>query len=62
MMGEIDAMIAETHRWRLYHREQYRIGVRGASIEAAACAIRERALLDAKSAILKARASGGDKP
>lgn len=51
-MAELDRMIAETHEWRVFHREQYRRGVRGASIEAAACAIREKALKDAKQAVL----------
>lgn len=49
-MGDIVAMIEETDRWRLYHRS------RGGDcrIEAAACAIREHALLDAL------REMGGD--
>lgn len=51
-MAEIDRLIAEVHEWRLFHREQYRRGVRGAEIEAAACAIREVALRDAKRAVL----------
>ncbi len=55
-MAEIERMIAETHEWRLFHRAQYQRGVRGACIEASACAIRERALLDAKSAIERERA------
>lgn len=62
-MAEIERMIAEAHEWRLFHREQYRRGVRGAQIEAAACAIREKALLDAKQAILAAATNkmpGGD--
>lgn len=54
-MAELNRMIAETHEWREFHAEQYRRGVRGASIEAAACAIRERALRDAKRAILAER-------
>lgn len=54
-MAEIDALIAETHRWRVFHREQYRRGVKGAQIEAAACAIREKALLDARAAVLRER-------
>ena len=49
-MSEIERMIAETHEWRLFHRAQYQRGVRGAAIEASACAIRERALRDALAA------------
>jgi len=45
-------MISEVHEWRIFHRQQYRNGVRGAQIEAAACAIREIALKDARNAIL----------
>lgn len=56
-MVELDRMISETHEWRVFHREQYRNGVRGASIEAAACAIREIALRDAKTAILAERSN-----
>lgn len=51
-MAEIERMIAEVHEMRLFHREQYRRGVKGACIEAAACAIREIALRDAKRAIM----------
>jgi hypothetical protein len=51
-MEELERLIAEVHEWRFFHREQYRRGVRGAEIEAAACAIREVALKDAKRAIL----------
>lgn len=54
-MDELDRMIAETHEWRVFHREQFRRGVAGATIEAAACAIREKALLDAKRAVLAER-------
>jgi hypothetical protein len=53
-MAELDRMIAEVHVWRVFHREQYRHGVKGAQIDAAACAIREIALKDAKRAILAA--------
>lgn len=49
-MSEIERMIAETHEWRLFHRAQYLRGVRGAAIEASACAIREKALRDALAA------------
>lgn len=55
-MDEIERMIAEVHEWRVFHREQFRRGVRGACIEASACAIREIALLDAKKAIERERA------
>ena len=54
-MAELDRMIAETQRWRTFHAEQRLRGVKGAGIEAAACAIRETALLDAKRAILRER-------
>lgn len=56
-MAEIEQMIAEVRKWRLFHREQYRRGVKGASIEAAACAIREIALKDARDAIIRERAT-----
>jgi hypothetical protein len=49
-MGEIRRMIAETHEWRLFHRARYQNGVKGAAIEASACAIREKALRDALAA------------
>lgn len=52
-MPEIERMIAEVHQWREFHAAEYRRGVRGAQIEAAACAIREKALRDAKAAILR---------
>lgn len=51
-MAELNRMIAETREWREFHADQYRRGVKGATIEAAACAIREQALRDAKRAIL----------
>jgi hypothetical protein len=50
-MAELERMIAEVREWRAFHREQARHGVEGARIEAAACAIRERALMDALAAI-----------
>lgn len=50
-MEKINHMIAETREWREFHAAQYRRGVRGAQIEASACAIREKALLDARAAI-----------
>jgi len=53
-MAELNRLIAEVHYWRQFHADQYRRGVRGAKIEAAACAIRETALRDAKRAILTA--------
>lgn len=49
-------MLVEVREWRQFHAGQYRAGVKGACIEAAACAIRERALLDAKKAIEAERA------
>lgn len=56
-MAEIERMIAEVHDWRIFHREQFRRGVKGAQIEAAACAIREIALKDARQAILAERSA-----
>lgn len=50
-MSELERLIAETREWRDFHAAEFRRGVRGAQIEAAACAIRERALRDAKVAI-----------
>lgn len=44
-MTKLRAMIAETARERVWYREH------GKSIEAAACAIRERALRDALAAV-----------
>jgi hypothetical protein len=52
-MEKLERLIAETREWREFHAAQYRRGVRGAQIEAAACAIREKALRDAKSALEK---------
>lgn len=52
-MAELDRLIDEAHKWRVFHRDEYRRGVRGAQIEAAACAIREVALRDAKRALTK---------
>lgn len=52
-MAKLDQMIAETQHWRAVHREAYRAGQKGRCIDAAACAIREIALLDAKRAILE---------
>lgn len=57
-MAELDRLIAECHEWRLFHRAQFQRGVRGACIEAAACAIREKALRDAKRAILDEQKAG----
>lgn len=50
-MEKLDQLIKETRDWRTFHRDQYLRGIKGAGIEAAACAIRERALLDARTAI-----------
>lgn len=51
-MAELNRMINEVREWRAFHRARYNAGVKGASIEAAACAIRETALLDARAAVL----------
>ena len=52
-MAKLEAMILQVRAWRQFHAAQRRRGVRGAEIEAAACAIREQALLDARAAILE---------
>ncbi len=46
-MAELNRMIIEVHRWREIYRADRNY------IDAAACAIRETALLDAKRAIEK---------
>lgn len=56
-MAELNRLIAETREWREFHAERYRRGVKGACIEAAACAIREQALKDARQAVLAEKAS-----
>jgi hypothetical protein len=48
-MERLKELIIEAHNTKEFHRNQYRNGVRGACIEAAACAIREQALIDALS-------------
>jgi hypothetical protein len=57
-MAELERLIAEVHEWRVFHREKYQRGVKGAQIDAAACAIREIALKDARAAILRERGHG----
>jgi hypothetical protein len=57
-MEEIEEMIREAREWRKFHREQRLNGVRGAGIEAMLSAIREKALCDARDAILRERAGG----
>lgn len=47
-MNEVKALFLETRQWRTFHRVN---SARGHSIESAACAIRERALLDALLAL-----------
>lgn len=54
-MKELDAMIERCRDAREFHKRQRDRGVEGASIEALAVAIRERALRDAKLAILRER-------
>ncbi|MDO8596604.1 MAG: hypothetical protein Q7R45_08270 [Sulfuricaulis sp.] len=51
-MAELNRMIVECADWRAFHVAQRNRGVRGAGIEALAVSIRQRALLDAKRAIL----------
>ena len=55
-MKELEQLLVEVKEWRAYHHNQALNGVKGAQIEALACAIRERALLDAKQAIERERA------
>lgn len=43
MMAAVMALYSETRRWRLHHKARGKEG----QIEAAACVIRERALIDA---------------
>ena len=50
-VGEIERLIAETKEWRAFHAARRDAGERGAGIEAAACAIRQRALEDALKAL-----------
>lgn len=52
-MEKLDRMIAEIKENRLYFRRLFHSGVKGACIDAAACAIRQRALEDAKEALTK---------
>ncbi len=51
-MAELDRMIVETRRWRALHRAAFIAGSKGRCIDAAACAIREIALLDARRAVM----------
>lgn len=50
-MAAIEKLIQECRELRAYHADRRNHGVRGAGIEALACAIRERALKDALEAI-----------
>ncbi len=50
-MAELNRLIAETREWREIHRAAFYGGKKSRCIDAAACAIREIALLDAKRAI-----------
>lgn len=53
-MPKLIRMIEKAKSDREYFSRQFRVErVRGASIEAAACAIRQRALEDARNAILE---------
>lgn len=54
-MAEIEKMIEQCRDAREFHKQQRDRGCKGAGIEALACAIRERALRDAKLAILRER-------
>jgi len=45
-MSDLERMIAEARQWRRFYRD------RSAGIEAAAAAIREKALCDARAAIV----------
>lgn len=46
LRAKIERMVHDTRVMRLEHRMAYRAGHKGREIDAAACAIRERALLD----------------
>lgn len=50
-MAAIEKLIQECRELRAYHVDRRNNGVRGAGIEALACAIRERALKDALEAV-----------
>jgi hypothetical protein len=52
-MEELDRLIEETKKWREFHAEQYRRGIKGATVEAAACSIREAALRQARAILSK---------
>jgi hypothetical protein len=55
-MAEINAMIAAVRRDRLwFHNEALKSRNHGMLIDAAACAIREKALLDAMAAVDRER-------
>jgi hypothetical protein len=51
-MSELNRMIDECAEMRAFYVAQRNRGIRGAGIEALAVAIRQRALLDARRAIL----------
>lgn len=52
-MAKLAAMIAECEELRAFHRDQRSSGVKGAGIEGAAVAIREKALRDAWNALIE---------
>lgn len=52
-MAKLEVMIEETRRWRAIHRAAYLAGQKSRCIDATACAIREKALLDAKKAFAR---------
>lgn len=54
-MAELNRMIDECAEMRAFHVAQRNRGIRGAGIEALAVAIRQKALIDAKNAILSER-------
>jgi hypothetical protein len=52
-MAELEKMIEDCKELRAYHVARRNSGVRGAGIEALAVAIRERALIEARNALLR---------
>lgn len=51
-MAKLEQLIADCHELKRWHVDRRNNGCRGAGIEALACAIRPRALIDARNAVL----------
>lgn len=58
-MAELNRLIAETREWRAFHVQRRNMGIKGAGIEALACSIREKALLEAKRAFERTNREAG---